>query len=295
MDKNICRDRTFNIFVLVLLSILLSYYLFSAPFPNKEKIFHIALNESVDSVSTKLKDQRVVRNEFILKFFINLLKSGKGIINGDYKIEKDSPVWMVAWQISRGHHNINPIRVTIIEGSTNNEIAILLADKLALFRRDLFISESLDKQGYLFPDTYFFFSMDTTEEIINKLSNNFKSKIKNIVPELEKNNKKLSDIIIMASILEGESSGKDDIYIISGILWKRISIDMPLQVDVDKSTYANKGLPSKPINNPGILSIEAAINPKSSPYLYYLHDKKGQVYFSKSYEEHINNINKYLK
>lgn len=99
----------------------------------------------------------------------------------------------------------------------------------------------------------------------------------------------------MASILEGEAKGKEDIGLISGILWKRISLGMPLQVDVDRSTYEKKGFPVAPLNNPGLMSINASLNPIASKYLYYLHDKNGKVHYATSYEEHKRNINNYLK
>jgi cell division protein YceG involved in septum cleavage len=109
------------------------------------------------------------------------------------------------------------------------------------------------------------------------------------------NDVKLSDVIIMASILEGEANGEKDINIISNILWKRISLDMPLQVDVDRFTYINKGLPTSPLNNPGLASIKAAMNKDKTPYLYYLHEKNGNVHYATSFEEHKKNISKYLK
>jgi UPF0755 protein len=99
----------------------------------------------------------------------------------------------------------------------------------------------------------------------------------------------------MASILEGEANGNLDAPTISGILWKRISLGMPLQVDVDKKTYREKGLPQNPLNNPGLVSIKAAIKPEKSNYLYYLHDKGGIVHYAVTFEEHKQNINKYLK
>ena len=70
---------------------------------------------------------------------------------------------------------------------------------------------------------------------------------------------------------------------------------MPLQVDIDKSTYLEKGLPEKPLNNPGLLSIRAAINMENSSYLYYLHEKNGNVHYAVSFDEHKRNISKYLK
>ena len=70
---------------------------------------------------------------------------------------------------------------------------------------------------------------------------------------------------------------------------------MPLQVDVAPQTYEMKGLPESPIGNPGLEAIKATISPKSSLYLYYLHDKKGVVHYARTFAEHRQNIVKYLK
>jgi len=103
----------------------------------------------------------------------------------------------------------------------------------------------------------------------------------------------------MASLIEregkGEIRGQTDRVFISGILWKRLSMNMPLQVDAAPSTYKSRGLPEAPIANPGLESIKAALYPKSSPYLYYLHDKNGLIHYAKSFSEHRQNILKYLK
>ena len=99
----------------------------------------------------------------------------------------------------------------------------------------------------------------------------------------------------MASIIEREAKGDIDRGIISGILWKRISLGMPLQVDAVPDTYKTKGLPESPIGNPGLESIKVAIYPQKSSYLYYLHDKNGVAHYAKTFSEHDNNINKYLK
>lgn len=293
--NNKLKNWISNIFLIIGFIAVFAYYFLSAPLGNRDVIIHISKGESINIISDKLEDNKAVRNSFTLKIFVKLLSLDKGVITGDYLIKKHSPVWVVAWQISHGRHNIEPIKVTIREGLTNEEIAVLLADKIASFRKDLFLEETEGKQGYLFPDTYFFYPLDTTSEIIDKLSTNFNYRIKDIQKELELSGKELSEIIIMASILEGEAGGKEDISTISGILWKRISLGMPLQVDVDKKTYTNKGLPEKPLNNPGLLSIRAAINMDNSPYLYYLHEKNGSVHYAVSFDEHKKNISKYLK
>ena len=70
---------------------------------------------------------------------------------------------------------------------------------------------------------------------------------------------------------------------------------MPLQVDAAFVTYKTKGLPGSPIGNPGMEALQAAIHPKSSPYLYYLHDKNGEIHYAKLFSEHRQNVEKYLK
>ena len=127
------------------------------------------------------------------------------------------------------------------------------------------------------------------------MNDNFKKKFSILLSEVVASGKSEKDIIIMASIIEGEANGYEDRGFISGILWKRISIGMPLQVDIALETYKRKGLPKTPVGNPGIESIKAAIHPQSSPYLYYLHDKNGKIYYAKTYAEHNRNIAKYLK
>ena len=271
------------------------YLFFSAPFKNKDVIIHVSSGEQVSSILSELKNNNAIRSEFTLKVFIKILKRNSDVISGDYLIKSNSPVWVVAWQLSRGYHNIEPIKITFREGLTNEQIASILVGKLPSFKKDLFLSSIEGKQGYLFPDTYFFYPLDTTEEIVKKFSNDFEVRTRKISTQINSSNKNFSDILTMASILEGEAGGPEDIKIISGILWKRILLGMPLQVDIDKFTYTQKGLPNNPLNNPGLVSIEAALTPESSSYLYYLHDKNGRVHYASNFEEHKININNYLK
>lgn len=297
MEDSNKKNKIFEYVLLgiIIVIILFSFLYLSNPNRKQDLVIHISSGQSMDSIIEELKVNNIIKeNSFVFKLLIKLF-SGSKIIPGDYLVEKDSSVWAIAWQLSRGDHKVAQIKITFREGITNEEIANLLADKLSGFRKDLFSEMTYDKQGYLFPDTYFFFSFDTKGEIIKKFTSNFDNKIKKLESQIEESNKSLEEIIIMASILEGEANGKEDIDIISGILWKRISLGVPLQVDVDRLTYERKGLPIAPLNNPGLMSINAALNPKDSKYLYYLHDKNGEVHYAVSYEEHKKNINNYLK
>lgn len=291
-QKNKLANGILFIIFLILFLIFLNYFLLASPSPNKDNTVHISYGESLDKVSVNLENIGVVKNAFILKIFVHLFKSNGGITDGDYLIMKNTPVYKVARQIVYGHHNTEPIKVTLNEGLNNQEISDVLDQKLAGFRKDSFLLSVKDKQGYLFPDTYFFYPLTTSDEIVNQLENNFDKKIKSLNIKDKEN---FNDIIIMASILEGEANGEEDSPVIAGILWKRISMGMPLQVDVDKNTYKEKGLPDEPLNNPGLSSIKASLNPVSSSYLYYLHDSDGCVHYAKTFEEHKINIKKYLR
>ena len=125
----------------------------------------------------------------------------------------------------------------------------------------------------------------------------------------------------LASVVQREAAGKEDMPLVAGILWNRLLKGMKLEVDstvqyargkTDKcwwapikpgditeidspyNTYKYKGLPPHPIDNPGIDAIEAVLNPTETDCLYYLHDNNGQIHCAKTYEEHKANIEKYL-
>jgi UPF0755 protein len=164
-------------------------------------------------------------------------------------------------------------------------------------------------EGYLFPDTYFVDSQNFySENLIQLMLDNFESKM----PETEKD---IHEVIIMASIIEKEVRTKEDMPIISGILWKRLenswvlgadatllylkddnTIDyFDLQEDGPYNTRKNGGLPPGPISNPGLNAINAALNPEESPYWFYLtKPDTGEVVYSVSNEEHNANKAKYL-
>jgi UPF0755 protein len=275
--------------------LIISYYLFSSPILNKDKTIHVAPSDSLSKISNELKNENVVRSSFVLKAFVYVFSGDKHIASGDYLFKKGKSVFRVAWQLSRGRHGVEPIRITLKEGFTKEDMATLLADKISSFRRDLFLSDKRSKEGYLFPDTYFFYPMSTTDEILNEITSNFNKRISSISKDIKSSGKSLEDIIIMASILEKEAKGKVDAPVISGILWKRIKLGIPLQVDVAKETYKESGLPKSPISNPGLSSILGALHPESSPYLFYLHDDVGLVHYAVDFSQHRSNIAKYLK
>ncbi|NCU28099.1 MAG: endolytic transglycosylase MltG [Candidatus Moranbacteria bacterium] len=282
--KTISKTRIITLLILVF-GILVIFYISLYSSLKKDVIIHITKNESIQETVQLLKDNDVIDQP---KTFLLLSKVfDLNIKTGDYLFLKGSTLPKVFLQLALNDHNIDPIKVTIREGLDNEQISRVIKKQNLNFNEELFLEKTKGLQGKLFPDTYFFYPMTTVEEIISEMNINFKNKTKNLSLS--------SDELVMASILEGEANGDKDNKIISGILWKRLGIGMPLQVDVDKSTYHNKGLPDYPLNNPGLSSIKAAIDPRETNYLYYLHDNDGNVHYASNYEDHKKNIKLYLK
>jgi len=184
------------------------------------------------------------------------------------------------------------VRITIPEGYDNQEIAELFDDRFRYFDREDFLRSA--PQGYLFPDTYYVGLYMDTQRVIEFLKNNFENKISPLVSEIESSGHSLEEIILMASILEAEIIELDDRKIASGILWKRLQVGMPLQVDSAPETYERRGFPEAPLGNPGLDSIVAALRPTTSPYFYFLTDKAGKVYYADTFDNHKVNRAKYL-
>ncbi|MGV3709746.1 MAG: endolytic transglycosylase MltG, partial [Gemmatimonas sp.] len=212
--------------------------------------------------------------------------------------------------------------VTIPEGYDLRQIAPLLAktldvpeDSIDAAVADTAWQHSLDLpvkslEGYLFPATYSFAAGTTAREAIKAMVDAFEEAWKDVPNSTERLQAMAitrHDAITMASIIETEAKKAEERPIISAVYWNRVKIGMPLQADptvqyalpahvervfykdlrVDSkyNTYKYPGLPPGPIASPGKASIEAALNPASVPYLYFVAHPDGHHEFRTSYEE----------
>lgn len=281
-------------FFLFLFIILIYFFIFRIPsdYP-LNYIKNIEAGTTLQGLSRELKNQHIISSRLAFEFFVIMYGGEKHIIQGDYLFDKREYVFDIARRISKGEKHLAPVKLTIPEGYTNLEIADLAELKLSKFNKSNFLKNA--KQGYMFPDTYFFLTTDDDNTVIKKMSETYERKIKDLKDDIIKSGKNEKDIIIMASIIEEEAKGDADRAQISGILWNRIRIGMALQADAAPETYKQRGLPDAPITNPGLEAINSAIYPKTSPYLFYLHDKDGNIHYAKNFAEHKKNIEKYLK
>jgi len=298
------------IFIILLLPIRAPQ---SFPIP---AVFNIHEGESLHEISANLESRGIIRSPFYFEKLVIIFGLQRRIIAGDYYFEHHEPLYRVIKRITVGDYGLVPLRVTIPEGFNIYQIANLFDHKFDRFDRATFLALAEDKEGYLFPDTYFFLPNIEAQTVIDVLSANFDKKIAEIADEMATSTHTLHETLTMASLLEEEAQTEEDRKIIAGILWKRIKLEMPLQVDatfqyvngkntyeltlddldIDSpyNTYKYKGLPPAPISNPGLDAIRAAINPTQTKYLYYLSDRKYNIYYARTFDEHKINRGKYL-
>jgi len=174
--------------------------------------------------------------------------------------------------------------------------------------------------GYYYPGFYTVDSIASSTSIRDILFNKFSKDISNRYPTTTSDQIPLNTALTVASLIQREAGGKEDMALISGVIWNRIFSGMNLQVDAtlqyakgrsgnwwpkvlsrDKqissafNTYKNNGLPPSPISNVSLATLEAALNPVKTNCLFYLHDNNHIFHCSETYEEHLKNINTYLK
>lgn len=293
-------------------------YLLTPPalFPAGETLA-IEKGASLGKVSLYLKEHNAIRSRGAFEFCMTSLGGDKHVVAGDYLFKTPIGACSIAYRIARGISGIPAVRVMIPEGTSNQGVANIAEPLLFRFDAKFFAEKARSQEGFLFPETYFFSASASADDVLKAMNAEFRKRIESWTPFIDASGHTEREIVIMASILEKEAKTEEDMELVSGILWKRIARGIPLQVDAPfyyllgktsseltqtdlamksaYNTYKNKGLPAGPIGNPGIIAIRAAIQPKESPYLYYLSDKDGMVHYAKTFEEHKANKAKYLK
>jgi UPF0755 protein len=284
----------------------------------KDTYFVVVKGSGLSQVATSLSSAHIIRSPFLFKVFVTLSGNQKSLVSGVYDFDQPINLLQVISRISSGEYGLTSGRVTIPEGSNIFEIGSILKKYSKNFDLDKFVRIAGTQEGYLFPDTYYFLPSVTAEEAYEALRANFNKRIVVISDEIALFKHPVNDVVRMASILEEEARTTTSRRIIAGILWKRISIGMALQVDaafqyvngkrdsadltlddlkIDSpyNTYVYRGFPPTAITNPGLDSLFSAVTPIKTPYLYYLSDKKGEMHYARTFEEHVANKQKYLR
>ncbi len=318
--------------ILLALIIFTIYYLMFIQKRELNTSFYIEKGEGYKKMVNNLKKQHIINSKIIFNLYslfgkenIQNIQAGKYIFMGEYTMPEIFNV------IENNAINDNKVKnITIIEGWNKYDVAKYLSQefnidyyyvldfiktgykKTNLVRKYNFISyiDVVDLEGFIYPDTYQIFENSTLETIFDKILFNFQSKTE----KYNLSNEELYKAVRVASLIEEEAKLDEDRPLIASVIYNRLNNNMKLQIDatiiyfsqdrnnitkyknVDNpyNTYYNYGLPIGAISNPSIKSIDAAINPAKTDYLYYVNRKDGKAIFANTLEEHNNNIKQYL-
>ncbi len=300
------------IFLFIIILNLLFYLFYKEENINEVKII-IKPGMQLNQISTALKENGLIKNEFFFKTWVMINNSQKQLKFGEYYFNKKISLNIILDKLKEGKSLYR--KLTIIEGSTKSDL-VKIFNELDSNTRISFD----DIPNSLVADTYFYKVSDDAQAILRniiKTSNEISTKIWN-----ERNEKiplnDIHELFILASIVEKETFIKEEKPIISGVFYNRFKKNMKLQSDptvvyaitmgkkkMDRkllrkdlkikskfNTYVNKGLPPEPICMPGIESLIAASKPSKSNYLYFVSkNKKNEGHlFSEKYKDHLENI-----
>ena len=304
--------------ILIIFSInfSLSYY-YDSGVSKKPSLILINKGLTLSEIANLLNKEEVLEYPELFSYILRFKKLDKTIRAGEYLFPEGITTQTVFKILSQGKTYMRSI--TIIEGQTIDKI-IDKIDMTSGLKGNII---NFPKEGEIFPNTYYFSWGETKQKILDLMKSSMKEAINNAwenrSPEVYISN--IRDAVILASIIEKETSLTDEKPIVSSVFHNRLKIGMRLQSDptviyginkkkIDKinnlkakdikvftkyNTYMINGLPPGPISNPGLDSIYAALNPKKTNYLYFVANGKGGHYFSSSYSEHLKNIKRWRR
>ncbi len=315
-ERKILYQRMMLVTVVI---IVFFYFIFLQPAKGfvTNTVISIHRGDTAQKISVTLANKKIIENPLLFKIIVRVAGGVSGVKAGIYRFNKPIGLLPVVYKLLSGELGIVPVNMVFPEGITSFRIGKSLSAKFPNISSDNFNKSAVKHEGYLFPDTYTFMPDVNTKTVVTTMLNNFNTRIASITPEIKMSGRSLKSIVIMASLLEREARTLEQKRLISGILWNRLKIGMPLQVDavfgyifnkptfspslkdlkVDSpyNTYTHRGLPPGPISNPGLDSLLAAATPTKTGYLYYITDRAGKMHYSKTLYGHNRNVRRYLR
>ena len=296
-------------------------------------VIDIPSGSTLNQIADILKENNLIKNKTLFKLYVRVsdnsskLKSGKYLFNQTYSNKE------IIEDISSGKIYNDGIKITIPEGSTSKEIvSILVGQKLGneesyeklisnpkeFYNQFKFLKEEdiTSLEGFLYPSTYYFDENASEKEVLSVMLSQFNKVYTDKLRDRQKELKMtIEQVVNLASIVEKEAVLDEDRPIIASVFYNRLKIGMPLQsdatiqyifkerkkivtykdleIDSPYNSYKNKGLPPTPIASPGIKSIEAALYPEKTEYLYFVAKMDGGNNYSTNYEDHLKYVKEY--
>jgi UPF0755 protein len=280
---------------------------------------------STRHIASELKADGIIRDERAFLLYHYLLKP-KSLKAGEYEFENSETARQVHDKLVRGDVFVHT--VTVPEGFNMFEIGEAVeaaglgtqAEFVEQAKKDVALIHDLDPgaqtlEGYLFPDTYGFSRTQSLQDIVAVMVRRFKQEANAIGLKSD-----VHRVVALASIVEKETAAAEERPLVAGVYENRLKINMALdadpsviyaarlarryqgtiyasdlQFDSPYNTYKHPGLPPGPIANPGKASLQAAMHPSESNYLYFVSDNSGHHRFARTLDEHSHNVALYRR
>ena len=282
-------------------------------------ILDIANGSSTSSIATSLHENKIILNPTVFKIYVRLSSNDHKFKAGEYKFKSTHSIYSIVDKLTNGDFFYR--KLTLLPGSTISNILKLgnsegLINDLATDPEKLLKKKGITLQeGIFFPDTFFYLKGENFSSILIKSYEKWKKISKDlwINRNLNLPFKNLNEAVTLASIIEKEGLEKRKI---AGVFVNRLNKNMKLQsdptviyalgnefdgnltrknlrLDNPYNTYRYRGLPPGPISIVSYDSLEAALNPLLTDYLYFVSMGNGFHKFSKTLTEHNEAVLKY--
>ncbi|MEE9554646.1 MAG: endolytic transglycosylase MltG [candidate division Zixibacteria bacterium] len=305
-------------------------YLYHIPhsrddFKDETRYLIVKRGESLSNVADHLEELGAISSKTSFVLFGKLLGNASKMKTGRYAVEPSYSMADIMGIITRGE--AAPFNVTLPEGYTLVEIGRSLENTIGLdiddFKEaidDTAIFDSLgieadNLEGYMAPSTYNFFYEEEAGRVVEKMTEHFFSSLPDSF-EIKANRLGLTfhEAVTLASLIEEEAMRDSERPVIASVFLNRLKKRMRLECDptviyamggLDRplrrkdlkyespyNTYQVSGLPPGPISNPGVKSLEAAVNPANDKYLFFVARGDGSHQFTYTFRDHTNAVNR---
>lgn len=286
--------------------------------------FVVKQGMTASSIANELEERKLIRNALVFRYLASQQNVDSKLMAGEYRLASYMSLQEII-DIFLAGPEAESIKVTIPEGySTEKVIDTLVSKGLGTkeeylqaiaeenfdfaFLADL-PQDSTRLDGFLFPDTYFFDPKASPKDNLTRMLQRFEQEItEEVLAKLKEKNLSIRDWVNLAALVEREAGQDEDRPLVASVFLNRLEINMPLQscatlqyilktdkfvfstedtkVESPYNTYIHTGLPPSPIANPGHASLAAVLDSPETDYLYFLANREGETFFSKTYQEH---------
>lgn len=301
----------------------------------KEILVEIPNGSTLTDVADILEQNQLIKNKVLFKVIEKVKPNKNGVKAGTYLLSQSYSNSEILDILTDGKTHNDGTKVTIPEGLTHKEVIKILTENNLGNAKEyeelinnpkefysdfsfLKASDIKNLEGFLYPDTYYFDKESTEKEILSAMLKRFEQVYTDKFKEKQKEmDLTLQQVVNLASIIEKEAVLDEDRAMIASVFYNRLKIGMPIQsdatlqyafderkervmyadlkIDSPYNSYLNKGLPPTPICSPGVKSIEAALYPAHTDYLYFVATVDGKNNYSKTYKEHLKHVENYRK